>query len=119
MCLAERLLATLLLPAAICAIVALALLLWDISKYQVCKTSCVCVSVCVCVFSTVLNVQSAVSEVTLGSVKECVEVNSSPEGICDLNDAELNCPPTEEEIAKPTSLRTTKQWEQMRSLQSS
>ena len=51
-------------------------------------------------FSTVLNVQSVVSEVTLGNVKEYVEVNSSPEGICDLNDDELSCPPTEEEIAK-------------------
>jgi hypothetical protein len=51
-------------------------------------------------FSTVLNVQSAVSEVTLGNVKEYVEVNSSPEGICDLNDAELSSPPTEEEIAE-------------------
>ena len=71
-------------------------------------------------FSTVLNVQSVVSEVTLGNVKEYVEVNSSPEGICDSNDDELSCPPTEEEIAKAiTSLRTTKHREQMRSLQSS
>ena len=65
-------------------------------------------SVCVCVFSTVLNVQSAVSEVTFGNVKECVEVNSSPKGICDLNDAELSCPPTEEEFAKANQLKNNK-----------
>ena len=51
-------------------------------------------------FSTVLNVQSVVSEVTLGNVKDYVEVNSILEGICDSNDDELSCPPTEEEIAK-------------------
>ena len=49
-----------------------------------CVSVCVCVCVCVC-------------------VKEYVEVNSNPEGICDLNDAELSSPPTEEEIAEATN----------------